>query len=506
MSGIRPVILCGGSGTRLWPLSRELYPKQFMALGQDTLFGRTLKRVGQIEDIGRPIVVCNIEHRFFAAGIMQELGVKGDIILEPEARNTAPAIALAALAARSAAGTAQDLQAGGPGGKTVSKAESGTDVGLSGKNESSDSADPLLLVLPSDHEIEPVEIFRQTVLKAAAAAEQGFLLTFGVKPLRPESGFGYIRSGAECAPGVHKVAQFVEKPNLEKALEFIESGEYTWNSGMFMFKASLYLDELGKHAPKIKEACEAAWAGHSFDRDFIRVDGGAFAASPSDSIDYAVMEHTSLACVASLDANWNDLGSWRAFYEASPHDAAGNAVIGDVLTHDVQDCYLHAGHKLLAVVGVRNLAVVDTADAVLVMDLERAQEVKAIFNMLKKSGRSEVDAHIKVYRPWGHYSILASSERFQVKSIVVKPGARLSMQLHHHRAEHWVVVRGTAKVIMGEESRYVGEDESTYIPLGTRHSLENPGKIPLEIIEVQTGSYLGEDDIVRFEDIYGRLL
>ena len=503
MRSIRPVILCGGSGTRLWPLSRELYPKQFMALGQDTLFARTLERVGQIEGIGRPIVVCNAEHRFFAAGIMQELGVSGDIILEPQARNTAPAIALAALAALSSSLGTQQAD-----GSASLKVDAAPDVvsGANGKDGGWDLMNPLLLVLPSDHEIEPVEVFCQTVLKAASMAEQGYLLTFGVKPLRPETGFGYIRGGEDCAPGVHKVAQFVEKPSRDKAGEFIESGEYTWNSGMFLFKASVYLDELGKHAPKIKEACETAWAGHSCDRDFIRVEAGAFAASPSDSIDYAVMEHTNLACVVSLDVNWNDLGSWQAFYEASPQDTHGNAVIGDVLTHDVQGCYLHASHRLLAVVGVQDLAVVDTADAVLVIDLKRTQEVKTIFNALKKAGRNEVDAHVKVYRPWGHYSVLASSERFQVKSIAVNPGAKLSLQLHHHRAEHWVVVKGTAKVTVGENSRYIGEDESTYIPLGIRHSLENPGKIPLEIIEVQTGSYLGEDDIVRFEDMYGRLL
>lgn len=497
MHNIRPVILCGGSGTRLWPLSREFYPKQFMALGQDTLFARTLKRVMRIEGIGRPIVVCNSEHRFFAAGIMQELGIKGDIILEPQARNTAPAIALAALAALVP-----------PSGKPAGddKAElSGLSGDLSGDLPGKLIA-PLLLVLPSDHEIEPVEAFCRAVLEAAPLAEQGYLLTFGVTPLRPECGFGYIRSGEECIPGVHKVAQFVEKPSLEKAGEFLESGGYTWNSGMFLFKASAYLDELGKYAPNIKEACEAAWAGHSPDLDFIRVDAEAFAASPSDSIDYAVMEHTNLACVAALDADWNDLGSWQAFYEASPQDEQGNAVIGDVLAHDVQGCYLHAGHRLLAVLGVRDLAVVDTADAVLVIDLKRTQEVKTIFTALKEAGRSEVDAHVKVYRPWGNYSVLADSERFQVKSIVVNPGAKLSLQLHHHRAEHWVVVKGTAKVTVGESSRYVGEDESTYIPLGIKHSLENPGKIPLEIIEVQTGSYLGEDDIVRFEDIYGRLL
>lgn len=465
---IRPVILCGGSGTRLWPLSRTYHPKQFIELERGTLFGRTVQRAAGLAHSGRPIVVCNENHRFFAAGILQELGVPADILLEPLARNTAPAIALAALAA---------CEAG---------------------------EDPLLLVLPSDHVIEPAEALKAAVTAAAGAAGNGSLVTFGVKPTRPETGYGYIRRGAEAGPGVFRVDRFVEKPGLEEAKELLSDGRYTWNSGMFLFRAATFLEELTRHAPAIQSACDRAWAGRARDLDFVRVDRENFAASPSDSIDYAVMERTRAACVVPLTADWNDLGSWKAFYEVSDRDGQGNAQVGDVVAMDSENCYLHSTHRLVAALGVKDLVVVETADAVLVADWSRTQEVKKLLEKIAKAGRSEADTHVKVYRPWGSYESLSFGDRFQVKRIVVNPGKVLSLQFHHHRAEHWVVVRGTAKITVGEEVRLLGEDQSTYIPLGSVHRMENPGRIPLEIIEVQTGAYLGEDDIVRIEDSYGR--
>jgi mannose-1-phosphate guanylyltransferase/mannose-6-phosphate isomerase len=465
---IRPVILCGGSGTRLWPLSRTFHPKQFIQLESGTLFGATVKRAAGTPGAGKPIVVCNENHRFFAAGLLQELRVAADILLEPMARNTAPAIALAAMAAREA------------------------------------GEDPLLFVLPSDHIIAPEEALHAAVAAAAAAAGNGALVTFGVTPTRPETGYGYIRRGAEAGPGVFRVERFVEKPNPEEADRLLAEGGYTWNSGMFLFRASTYLEELTRHAPGIHDACAKAWAGRSRDLDFTRIDKERFAASPSDSIDYAVMEHTRTACVVPLTADWNDLGSWKAFHEASVRDAQGNARVGDVVALDAENCYLHATHRLVAALGVKDVVVVETADAVLVADWSRTQEVKRLLANIARAGRSEADTHVKVYRPWGSYESLSVGDRFQVKRIVVNPGKVLSLQFHHHRAEHWVVVRGTARITVGEEVRLLGEDQSTYIPLGAVHRLENPGRIPLEIIEVQTGAYLGEDDIVRLEDSYGR--
>ncbi len=460
---IRPVILCGGSGTRLWPLSRKFHPKQFIELPMGTLFGKTVTRAGGLPGAGRLIVVCSEHHRFFAAGILQALGAPADIVLEPQARNTAPAIALAALAAR----------------------ETGED--------------PLLLVLPSDHLIAPDDAFSTAVAAAVAAAGNGSFVTFGVTPSRPETGYGYIRQGDEIGPGVFRVDRFVEKPSLAEAQQLLGDRRYTWNSGIFLFRASAYLDELARCAPAIHEACGKAWSVRSHDLDFTRIDKDTFAASPSDSIDYAVMEKTREACVVPLTADWNDLGSWKAFYDVSPRDARGNARVGDVVALDSDNCYLHSTQRLVAALGVKDLVVVETADAVLVADWSRTQDVKILIEQITQAGRSEADTHVKVYRPWGSYESLSFGDRFQVKRIVVNPGKTLSLQFHHHRAEHWVVVRGTAKITVGDEVRLLGEDQSTYIPL-----MENPGRIPLEIIEVQTGAYLGEDDIVRLEDNYGR--
>jgi mannose-1-phosphate guanylyltransferase/mannose-6-phosphate isomerase len=465
---IRPVILCGGSGTRLWPLSRTYHPKQFIELDAGTLFGRTVQRASRLTGAEKPIVVCNENHRFFAAGILQELAVAADILLEPLARNTAPAIALAAMAARE-------------------------------KGE-----DPLLLVLPSDHLINPDEALNTAVATAASAAANGALVTFGVTPTRPETGYGYIRRGAEAGPGVFRVERFVEKPGREEAEKLVSDGGYTWNSGMFLFRASTFLNELSRYAPAIHDACRSAWSDCSRDMDFVRIGKKDFAVSPSDSIDYALMERTQAACVVPLSADWNDLGSWKAFYDVSSRDSRGNARVGDVVALDSDNCYLHATHRLLATLGVKDLVVVETADAVLVTDWSRTQEIKKVLDKIIAQGRSEADTHVKVYRPWGSYESLAFGDRFQVKRIVVNPGKVLSLQFHHHRAEHWVVVRGTAKITVNGEVRLLGEDQSTYIPLGAHHRMENPGRIPLEIIEVQTGAYLGEDDIVRLEDRYGR--
>ncbi len=461
---IRPVILCGGSGTRLWPLSRTFHPKQFIKLESGTLFGATVKRAAGVPGAGKPIVVCNENHRFFAASLLQELGVAAEILLEPLARNTAPAIALAALAAREA------------------------------------GEDSLLLVLPSDHIIAPDEALYAAVAAAAAAAGSGSLVTFGVTPTRPETGYGYIRRGAAAGQGVFRVERFVEKPDREEADRLLADDGYTWNSGMFLFRASAFLEELSRHAPGIHDACGKAWDG----RSQARVGREHFAASPADSIDYAVMERTRAACVVPLTADWNDLGSWKAFHEVSLRDEQGNARVGDVVALDAANCYLHSTHRLVAALGVKDLVVVETADAVLVADWSRTQEVKQLLASIAQAGRSEADTHLTVYRPWGCYESLSAGDRFQVKRIVVNPGKVLSLQFHHHRSEHWVVVRGTARITVGDEARLLGEDQSTYIPLGSVHRLENPGRIPLEIIEVQTGAYLGEDDIVRLHDSYGR--
>jgi len=466
---IVPVILSGGTGSRLWPLSREVYPKQLLPLvNERTMLQNTVLRVQGIEALAAPMVVCNEEHRFMVAEQLRQLGIQPQsVILEPVGRNTAPAVAVAALKA---------LESG---------------------------EDPLLLVLPADHIIHDEAAFRAAVARVAPAAGGGKLATFGILPSRPETGYGYIRAEAG-GEGVSPVQAFVEKPDLQTAREYLETGGYYWNSGMFLFRASRFLQELERFRPEIPIACREALGDARQDLDFLRLDRDAFARCPSDSIDYAVMEHTREAVVAPLDVGWNDVGAWSALWEVGERDGDDNVVQGDVLSEASSGCYLRAESRLLATVGVENLVVVETPDAVLVAHRDRVQDVKTIVERLKQAGREEGSSHRKVYRPWGSYDSIDAATRFQVKRITVNPGAALSLQMHHHRAEHWVVVRGTARITRGDEVILLSENQSTYIPLGTTHRMENPGKIPLEIIEVQSGSYLGEDDIVRLDDVYGR--
>ena len=466
MNTVQPVILSGGSGTRLWPLSREAYPKQFLPLaGKLTMLQATWQRVAPIASRG-PLVIANEEHRFVAAEQLQQVGAEpAAIILEPVGRNTAPAIAVAALEA------------------------------------TRDGADALLLVLPSDHVITDEAAFRAAVQAAAGAAEAGKLVTFGIVPTGPETGYGYIK--AADGQGVRAVERFVEKPDLDTATGYVASGQYYWNSGMFLFKASRYLQELERLQPAMLSACRNAWQSARRDADFTRLDKDAFTAVPSDSIDYAVMEKTADAVVVPLDAGWNDVGSWTALRDVSQQDGDGNAHQGYVIAIDCRNTYAY-GERLVAMVGLDDVIVVETDDAVLVGKADRMQEVKTVVAKLKADGRSEATWHRKVYRPWGAYDSIDNGERFQVKRITVKPGGTLSLQMHHHRAEHWLVVSGTAEVTRGDEVILLSENQSTYIPLGVTHRLRNPGKLPLELIEVQSGSYLGEDDIVRFEDTYGR--
>ncbi len=466
MNDILPVILSGGSGTRLWPLSREAYPKQFLALaGEQTMLQATWQRVAPIA--GRaPLVVANEEHRFVAAEQLQQLGVQPQaILLEPVGRNTAPAIAVAALEA------------------------------------TRDGDDAVLLVLPSDHVIADEAAFRAAVLRALPAARDGKLVTFGIVPTGPETGYGYIKAGAQG--DVRPVDRFVEKPDAETAQQYVQSGEYFWNSGMFLFKASRYLAELERFNPAMLAASRTAWQQARRDADFTRLDKDAFTAVASDSIDYAVMEKTADAVVVALDAGWNDVGSWTALRDVSAQDADGNAHHGDVIAIDCHNTYAY-GERLIALVGLEDVIVVETDDAVMVGKSDRMQEIKQVVARIKAEGRPEATWHRKVYRPWGAYDSIDHGERFQVKRITVKPGATLSLQMHHHRAEHWIVVSGTAEVTRGDDVLLLTENQSTYIPLGVTHRLKNPGKLPLELIEVQSGSYLGEDDIVRFEDTYGR--
>jgi len=467
---LTPVILSGGAGTRLWPLSRELYPKQLLALtGQRTMIQDTALRLKGLE-AAAPIIVCNDAHRFLVAEQMRQISQEPRaIVLEPCGRNTAPAIALAALAA------------------------------LKG----SDNADPVLLVLPADHVIRDVPAFQQAALAAQAAAEEGRLVTFGVVPHAPETGYGYIKRGAPLG-SVYRIEQFVEKPDAERAGQFLASGAYYWNSGMFVFRARRYLEELERFAPAIASAARKAYEGARADLDFTRLDAKAFEACPSDSIDYAVMEKTADAVVVPLDAGWSDVGSWASLHAASACDSNGNVAIGDVLVEDSTNCYLYSESRLVAAVGLEDHVVVETKDAVLVAPKNRVQDVKSLVGKLKELGRYEHSLHREVFRPWGSYDSLENGHRFQVKRLTVKPGAQLSLQMHHHRAEHWVVVSGTARITRGDETFILEENQSTYIPIGVKHRIENPGRIPLHIIEVQSGSYLGEDDIVRFEDQYGR--
>mgnify|MGYP005813383891 CR=1 FL=1 len=465
---IVPVIMAGGTGSRLWPMSRALHPKQFLKLtSSNSMLQETVLRTLPFAD-NKNIVICNEDHRFLAAEQLREINQLGQIILEPVGRNTAPAIALAAL----------ELQ--------------------------KQNNEALMLVLAADHVIKDVAAFEESVKKATVAAQQGKMVTFGIVPTHAETGYGYIKRGDSQLSGF-TVNQFVEKPDLATAQEYINSGDYYWNSGMFLFKASDYLKELQKHRPDIYQACLKAIDHTTSDLDFIRVNEQEFLKCPSESIDYAVMEKTDNAVVIPLDAKWSDVGAWSALWDISDKDLNNNVMQGDVLTHNSSNSYFNAEHKMIAAVGVDNIVVIETKDAVLVAHKDKVQDVKAIVEQLKSQNRTEHHLHREVYRPWGKYDSIDFGERDQVKRITVKPGEKLSIQMHHHRSEHWIVVSGTAKVTNGEQTIIVTEDQSTYIPLGTIHALENPGKIPLEMIEVQTGSYLGEDDIVRFEDRYGRV-
>lgn len=472
MSPIVPVILSGGSGTRLWPLSREHYPKQLLALaGERTMLQQTALRVDGISGIQPPVLVCNEDHRFLVAEQMRELGkAPAAIILESVGRNTAPALTLAALFL-----IEKDPEAS-------------------------------MLVMPADHVIQDVPAFQLAVEQAAHSANDGYLATFGILPGKPETGYGYIRQGQPLAghEPARCVASFVEKPNAETAAQYLASGEYLWNSGMFLLRAQVWINELRHYRPDILEACEAAYRQGRPDGEFYRVNGDAFKASPSDSIDYAVMEHTDRAVVMPLAAGWSDIGAWSAIWETTARDAMGNVTRGDVYAHDTRNALIISKHRLVAAVGLKDIIVVETPDAVLVAHKDCAQDVKEIVSRLKREQRSEHQIHRRVYRPWGSYEGVDAGKRFQVKRLIINCGAAISLQLHHHRAEHWVVVNGTAKVTRGEETILLSENQSVYIPIGMKHRLENPGNIPLEIVEVQSGSYLGEDDIVRFEDRYNR--
>jgi mannose-1-phosphate guanylyltransferase len=464
---IQPVILSGGSGTRLWPLSREQMPKQFLRLtSSQSLLQQTLGRLAGLA-VAKPMLMGHHSHRFLMAEQLREMDQAATLVLEPEGRNTAPAIACAALLAR----------------------KSGDD--------------PLLLVLPADHVIGDVSAFQHSVSLATPLAEAGYLVTFGVVPTQPETGYGYIACGAPLEGG-HHLAAFIEKPDAKRAVELVENGDYLWNSGMFLLRASCYLDQLKRLQPDMLAACEEAVSSAHRDLDFLRLGEEAFRRCPADSIDYAVMEHCEHAAVVPLAAEWSDIGSFGALWATVEPDAAGNATKGDAWLTDTQDSLVFAEHRLVTTLGVKNLIVVETSDSVLVAHRDHAQQVKQLVASLSQAGRSEPCSAPQVQRPWGSFQAMDSGERYQVKHITVKPGGRLSLQRHHHRAEHWIVVRGTARVTLEESSFLVSENQSTYIPIGALHRLENTGKIPLELIEVQSGSYLGEDDIERLDDVYAR--
>ena len=464
---IQPVILSGGSGTRLWPLSREQMPKQFLRLtSSQSLLQQTLSRLNGLTD-AVPMLMGHHSHRFLMAEQLREMDQAATVVLEPEGRNTAPAIACAALLA--------------------------CDAG----------DDPLLLVLPADHVIGDVQAFQYSVSLAAPLAEAGYLVTFGVVPTQPETGYGYIACGEPLAGG-HHLAAFIEKPNAQRAAELVESGDYLWNSGMFLLRASSYLDQLQRLQPDMLAACEAAVSAAHRDLDFLRLGEAAFLSCPADSIDYAVMEHCEHAAVVPLAAEWSDIGSFDALWATVEPDIAGNATKGDTWLTDTQDSLVFAEHRLVTTLGVQDLVVVETSDSVLVAHRNQAQQVKQLVASLTQAGRNEPCSAPQVQRPWGSFQAMDSGERYQVKHITVKPGGRLSLQRHHHRAEHWIVVKGTARVTLEERSFLVSENQSTYIPIGALHRLENTGKIPLELIEVQSGSYLGEDDIERLDDVYAR--
>ena len=470
---IVPVILSGGSGTRLWPLSRSLYPKQLLPLISDrTMIQDTVLRVADRERFAAPMIVCNDEHRFIIEEQLGQIGVNdARIVIEPEGRNTAPAVAAAAI--------------------LVSR----------------ENPDALLLIMPSDHVIEDVMAFRTAVDIAAGAAANEKLVTFGVNPTRPETGYGYIEigDGLPGLKGCHAVRRFVEKPNAAKAKELLEAGNYAWNSGLFLFSARAYLSELETFNPGMVKACLSACDQAKTDLGFLRLDPKAFAASPSDSIDYAVMERTENAAVVPVSMGWSDVGSWSSLWDLSEKTSSGDVTVGDVISLGTEDCYLRSDGPAIAAVGLKDVVLVATRDAVLAVSKEAAQDVKALVDKLKQLGRNEHVAHVEVFRPWGSYQTTDSGSRFQVKRLIVKPGQKLSLQKHHHRAEHWIVVQGTAIVTRDDEVTTLYENQSTYIPMGVTHRLENPGKVPLHIIEVQSGGYLGEDDIVRFDDTYGRV-
>lgn len=472
MNHVHPVILCGGSGTRLWPLSRASYPKQLLALtGQHTLLQDTLLRAAALPGVQPPVLICNEEHRFLVNEQVQALrSAPAALVLEPCGRNTAPAIALAAL------------------------------------HLAETSPQALMLVLPADHVVDNQAAFAQAVAAGLPAAQAGSLCTFGIAPTSAETGYGYILAGPALphAPMAHSVAQFVEKPDAATAAQFLEQGGYTWNSGMFLFLASAYLAELELHRPDILAAARAAWQGRTQDLGFVRPDPAAFSACPAQSIDYAVMQPTQHAAVVPATFGWSDVGSWASLWAIAGKDARGNVCVGDTYVAHTHNSYIRAESRLVAVMGLQDVVVVETPDAVLVMHKDQSQNIKAALDYIQQAGRKEHLEHLRVHRPWGWYEGIDAGERFQVKRIMVSPGATLSLQMHHHRAEHWVVVSGTAKVTVNGTETLLTENQSTYIPLGHTHRLENPGKLPLHLIEVQSGAYLGEDDIVRFEDNYQR--
>jgi mannose-1-phosphate guanylyltransferase/mannose-6-phosphate isomerase len=466
---IIPVILSGGTGSRLWPLSRALYPKQFLPLTSErSLLQETVLRLKHIKGMRKPVLICNETHRFIAAEQLQAIGVTADIILEPEGRNTAPAAAIAALYIKEQYGDAANL-----------------------------------LILPADHLLTDLDLFSQAVTIANEQANQSHLMTFGVKPNSPETGYGYIQAGEKLTDGVFAIKQFVEKPDEENAKTYLAEGNYYWNSGIFVFNAAHYLKEISRLEPEMLSSCEQALTQAKTDLDFIRL-GVAFLDASNQSIDYAVMEHTKQAAMIPLDAQWSDIGSWSALWDTASKDKNNNLIRGDVLTESVSNSYIHAGHRLVAAIGLDDHLIIETGDAVLVAKKDQSQQVKAIVHQLQEKKRTESEQHSTVYRPWGNYTSIINGDRFQVKHLVVKPGAALSLQLHHHRAEHWVVVKGSATVTCGEEVFELKENQSTFIPIETKHRLVNNTTEQLEIIEVQSGSYLGEDDIVRFEDVYHR--